>query len=527
MEYVIAVNDLNEGWVKLGASLGVRVVPESIQHSHELPGGPSTLSFVLKRDTRIAWQDLTPFTPVKCTLGGVDCWSGQIIQTPTNRGDGSEIQVTARGYWQHLNDNPIDKTWVVQDMSKWVDARTAPSQDLSPPGFGGGFGGTVENMGNAIVLRVPQGTVVPAQVQLGVYFDAGPNNTVKSLVLNWESSANDSSASLYVGNDTTVVQSGSMAEASLVSALNVASGGPTTYTFSTARRYAFIFFYRAAGATYAADLWVRLNNVSVFTDSADITSNASNLKASTVISEALAAGGDSDIINTSDTSLITTTSYSIPEYYTPGRRTVTEIISDVNAYHAYQVFMTSETQPRLTYRAVPTQPTYIVTDGDGYTFQDAGVNDGTEIYNKVYLRYQNGDGSTGEVSSTPTSDTTYPGRRGFTRALTIETRSRLSSGAAQQISDTYLALASYAPMKGSITIKGSIARYTDGARIPVGLIQVGDVLVVANERDQSTGTPGRRGIITAVTYNHDENSVSITLDSQRDYLDALLARLGG
>jgi len=446
---------------------------------------------------------------------------------PISRGDSSEIQVTASGYWTHLADDPIDKLWVVQDTSKFTNTAANDSAPVA------NYQGTTPDVGNGIiVLPAPQSSAAVTSRGVCVTFDAGPNNLIKKAVTVFRQFGAPGSASwtLYarISNSLDGVGGGTLNDATQS---NPAAN--TQYTLSpshgTGGRYLHLFWYWA-GATLtslSADLGCRVESVKIFTDSADESGGASILKASTVISEALADGCDSDIINTSDTSLITTTSFSIPEYYTNGRKSVSDIIQDVNAYHAYQCFLTPDPLPRLAFRAVPTTPTYILNDADGYTFQDAGVNDASEVYNRVRLKYVNGDGTQGEVTSTPTTDTTYAGKRGFYRTLTVEVRSRLSSGAAQQISDTYLAAVQTPPMKGSVTLKGSITRFSDGARIPVGALQIGDVIVLGGDTDIATGVKGRRGIIAGVNYNHDDLTVSIQLDSKRDYLDALLARMGG
>jgi len=525
-EYSISIKHIDNGWQRLESAYQLEVVPESISHSHEMPGGPSTLSFSLKRDTRIPWPDLTPFTPVSCKIGGVECWSGRIMQTPTNRGDSSEIQVSAQGYWGHLMDDPIDRLWVMQDLSRFTNTAANSSAPVA------NYQGTVPDIGNGvIVLPAPQSSAAVTNRGVSVTFDAGPNNLIKKAVTVFRQFGAPGSASwvLYarISNSLDGIGGGTLNDATQT---NPAEN--TQYTLSpshgTGGRYLHLFWYwgGATLAALAADLGCRVESVKIFTDSADESGGASILKASTVISEALAAGGDSDFINTSDTSLITTTSYSIPEYSTNGRRSAQDVITDVNAYHAYQTYLTSEALPRLVYRAVPTTPTYIVNDADGYTFQDAGVNDASEIYNRVRYRYTNGDGTSDEVTSTPTTDTTPIGKRGGTRTITIEGKSKLSSGAAQQISDTYLAAVMQPPMKGSVTLKGYITRYSDGARIPVGAIQAGDVILLGGETDPTTGAKGRKGVISQINYSHDDLSVSITLDSTRNYIDALLARMG-
>lgn len=529
-ECCISVKGLDGSWSKLGSNQSRGVVPEGVAWSHELPGGPSTLSFTLKRDTRVAWPDLTPFTPVYATVGGVRAWSGRVAQTPTTRGASSEINVVCQGWWHHLADDPIDKTWVVTDLSRFKDMRAAPGAVL---GSGNHYANADINVGSGeISLMNPTGLTLALNDRNGAFLDLGPNNTASRVIVTYTSSNNAANTSLAVGTGTTASPTAvghAGGGGGVVIANNAGASGTarvTTLTPANAR-YVLLYLITTTGHVTGANEWFKITSVQVFTDAADESGDASALKASTVISEALTLGADSDVFNTTDTSGVTTTSFNIPEFYTPNRMAITDTIEAVNAYHGYQAYTTPDPTPRLIYRAIPTTPTYVLNDSDGYEFQNASANDSSEIYNRVRLHYTNGDGTPAEVTVTPTTDNTFPGKRGFTRTKIIEVRSKLSSAAATQIAQTYLDSATSAPLKGTVTAKGYITRYTDGARIPVGCLQAGDVLLLGNESDPETGAKGRMGQIAAVTYNHDDLSAQITLDSRKNYLDNLLARIGG
>ena len=522
LEYSIAARSLQSGWGKLGADQAISVVPESITHTSEVVGGPASLSFTLKRDTRVPWPDLTPFTPIACTVGGVRCWSGRIMQTPTQRGNSSEISVTAQGYWSHLSDDPIDKIWVIQDISRFYQSRTHSSVNMAR--FTTSNTESIDERG--ITFNFPAGfSKTGTTIYAAATLDMGPNNLASRVLWDYVGVAVGVTNVLYCRVSTSADPFDSGSNVSTISGW-AASGTNQGGTAGTPARYVHFFCYQnAATAAFGADTYLTIKNVRIFTDAAYESGNASALKASTVISEALALGCDTDIIAATDVSGITTTAFNISEYGTPGRRTVAEIIEDVNAYHGYQAYLTTDPLPRLIFRAVPTIPTYVVNDSDGYEFQNASANDASEIYNRIRLKYTQGDGTPSEVVSTPSTDTTFVGKRGFNRTLTIEVRSKLSTASAQQIADVYRDLYVNAPLKGSVSVKGTITRYSDGARVPVGVVQAGDVLLIGNESDPQTGARGRQGEIAQVSYTHDDQSLSMTLDSRRDYLDQLLARI--
>jgi hypothetical protein len=58
------------------------------------------------------------------------------------------------------------------------------------------------------------------------------------------------------------------------------------------------------------------------------------------------------------------------------------------------------------------------------------------------------------------------------------------------------------------------------------LAQTGELLRFNDLIDPDTGDLGRDGRIVEVTYNHDENSVVVTIDSSRTSFESLLERIG-
>ena len=152
-----------------------------------------------------------------------------------------------------------------------------------------------------------------------------------------------------------------------------------TNTFTTARRYiSFRIQDTGAGHTPSSDVWLKITSVKVFADTAYESGNASVLKASTVVSDALDRG---TLALSSDRSGIDVTIFSIPDLWPdPKGVTARELISKVNAYHNW----TAKLEPgkRFVFRARTTTPKVKVGEGSALPDdEDASANDITDVYN--------------------------------------------------------------------------------------------------------------------------------------------------
>lgn len=506
----IAVKSLAGDWNRVSGSEGYR-------HTHSVFGGPESASFALKRDTRRLHSDIGGFAPVYVSMGGAPVWSGRMAQTPTERSDQSVFQVQCEGWYRQLYGKPVDKTWIIEDFSRWTPAATFPAQDLTreiPSNV------TLEINDSAMIITVPYGTICPADQHRFAMIDAGPNNTIKSMYFEWDCSTGDIGSGVYLASDSTGVLP--FDDFQLVSTLNTASG---TYskTWTTARRYAFVGFYRAGSATFGHHHWLRIKKMIVVTDSADLSSGVSTLTASTVISECLGLGVTPNI--STDTSGITSTSFVIPHFPADrGRLAVGDLIQRANAYHAYQFFLSRDSTPRATYRAIPTTPTWILNDKDAYKISNGGANDASEVTGEVIVQYTDASGIPAEV--TVTNSNTIIGKRGDVNTKILAPSTPMTSAAATQLGTIYLNTHVLQPFKATAVLTGSITNYTTGAQTPLALLPAGDAILLGSETDPDTGARGRIGIITQVDYEHDSQTAQVTIDSPRDFLDALLERMG-
>jgi hypothetical protein len=119
-------------------------------------------------------------------------------------------------------------------------------------------------------------------------------------------------------------------------------------------------------------------------------------------------------------------------------------------------------------------------------------------------------------------------RRGFRRTKVLPVSSALTTDAANQIGDVFLAGHKTTPLKGSIKISGYGVRKILGGEgvAPWKLLQApGQQIRLSHRLDPDDGSFGRDGVIASVSYNHDANEASIDVDSTRGNFEALLSRL--
>jgi len=123
---------------------------------------------------------------------------------------------------------------------------------------------------------------------------------------------------------------------------------------------------------------------------------------------------------------------------------------------------------------------------------------------------------------------TLTDRRGFVRTKRLQVDGIVSSSVAAQLGDTFLASKLVTPFKGSVEVAMGGARdYLSGQTIHPSelLLEVGELMHFSHRIDPDTGSAGRDGYITAVSYDHDSRKASVAIDSERKRFESLLSRL--
>jgi hypothetical protein len=118
-------------------------------------------------------------------------------------------------------------------------------------------------------------------------------------------------------------------------------------------------------------------------------------------------------------------------------------------------------------------------------------------------------------------------RQGFQRTRVLTTSSRLTAAAADQIGDVFLQAHRFTPLRGTLTVQGAALRTVQGdVPIPAPLVaRYLGAAVLINETDFDLGGIGRVGNIANVAYDEASDTATVAIDTRKDFVDALLARL--
>jgi len=117
-------------------------------------------------------------------------------------------------------------------------------------------------------------------------------------------------------------------------------------------------------------------------------------------------------------------------------------------------------------------------------------------------------------------------RRGFAKTKLVDFSSKMTAAAATQVCQIILDASQFPPLKGTLKVTGHIRRYGTGAHIHVSQLKLGEAILLEDETDPNTGAIGRIGIIMQFTYDHDTQTATIAIDSNKNFVENLLARLG-
>jgi len=380
---IVRVQALDGVWETVGVDRLAGIVPENISCSSN-EWGSEKASFDLRRDPGGIYPDLTAFTPVDIEVGGTKVWSGRVSSTPSRDGSDSVVNVQCEGWQYHLDDDVYERRYVVGNMAEFVDYR---SKYFAALGAGAGLAGAqVQADNNALVFTIPGGVTFTNGAFAGVMIDLGPFTTAQRIVMTWSAYGADANISIIARASA---DDGWTSSSDAISTTLVA--GPTTSagTFGTPGRYVTLFIFRngvTAAPAAGTDWWAKVTDVKIFASTSYESGNASILKASDVVSDAL---GRATLFLT-DTTGVTATSFSIPEYAPDAPRTPREHINAVNAYHAWRTQVTVDR--RLLFQAQPSAPLFEAGEWSGCEISDASMNDGDEIYSRCIVEATGPDG---------------------------------------------------------------------------------------------------------------------------------------
>lgn len=386
VDAVIRVAALDGTWETVGADRLAGISPQNIQCSAN-PWGSDKASFDLRRDPGGVYPDLSAFTPVDIEVGGVKVWSGRVSSTPSRDGSDSVISVQCEGWQYHLDDDVYERRYVHTNLTEWQDIRGFTTTNLASYPLSGSI--IADSAGIALGWR--NGTPVANVTGVMVGLDLGAYTTCARIVVNydWNNASGNGNQYFYIQSSPT-----GMGDASATNQLstNPGVGALTNQTQAvspgTPHRYVWVGVVSLAGGPFTAsgDLTLKINSIKVFAATAYESGNASILKASDVVSDSLTRG----TIFLTDTTGVTATSFSIPEYAPDNLRTPREHIDAVNAYHAWRAQVSVDR--KVSFQAPPSTPLFEAGEWSGCEIADASMNDGDEIYSRCIVEAAGPDG---------------------------------------------------------------------------------------------------------------------------------------
>jgi len=327
------------------------------------------------------WLDISAFTPVEISSDGVPVWSGRVKETPSRQdADGSTMTVQCEGWQYHLDDDLYDRVYVSNNLTGWQDQRSFVDADLAR------FlaAGNVQAGDGAITLMYANGATLTNPTRAGVTLDLGEDSTAKRIVLTYASSNNAGLLTLRLRSTPTADAGGATYDEAVTVLNNAGASGTLRGSFSTGYRFVHVFGDFATAGVLGFDCWFKLSSILVASATAYESSDASVLKASDVVSDALAKA---TLLLDADRSLIEASSFSLPEFATGGYATPREAMQRVNAYDdklcGVDVYRRPYFRARLAYPLIETWG----------AFEDSSANSGQEIYNRVIVEAAGVDGA--------------------------------------------------------------------------------------------------------------------------------------
>ena len=259
---VVRVQALSGTWETLGVDRYPGLLPEGVQCEAD-ESGPTTISFRLQRDPLFAQFDLRAWTPCEVEENGKVIWEGRIRETPGQHGTAPQIAISGEGWQQHWDDSPLERSWVTQDLSKWVDSRNTAypgglfywvaSPQIATDALG------------SVAITIPTGSYMTYDQMAGVTLDFGEyNGPIGAAVLTLNVTALDSAFTWGLATHDYHDYNLSTSTMATGSGATLTSGTFTIgSTFSPGWRYLTFFLNTIYPVTLTADLIVQITSTLV------------------------------------------------------------------------------------------------------------------------------------------------------------------------------------------------------------------------------------------------------------------------
>lgn len=514
-------------------------IPSGLTFSSSVPGGFKDCTLVLPRKITIDYPDLNLFDNVTIYRpGGKTVWEGRVAALPRSHGDSYTITVQCTGWISHLADDPaFQEIYIDRDLSNWGEPSIGRKAGVLATGsysYGGtsfatGFQGagavgpsiliSFNNYGTLFEICevVYQGGGVDiSAVDYDFYVPraAGEGGAVTRFVL----SKNDEGLGDIAGpehRNTPVTN-------------QVASTSESGYKYIRIQsEFTGAYLGASSGDTYGfANIRViGTHGLTRFGESPN-----DGFLASDVIANVIERACPLLNFTTGMEGSIEETDFPIPHLAFRDPTDAATVVDNANAFNQFEYgvfedreFFYRETDPeRLCWEARLDEGAQVDLEGD----------DGSEVYNGVFVQYVTGDGkahtvgppgSGAETTSTELADTNPENpvnAHGIpSRWIILNIGQTTTEAGAIQLGRVYFAEKSLPQRRGNLTLQGTVNHPSIGT-LPVSEVRAGDYIRIS---DHPTNVPRR---IIEANYNHDSRTLTASLDNSSHKMEAILERIG-
>jgi hypothetical protein len=495
--------------------------PQGLSFSTQRGNGFGTGSCSLSRRIDRDYVDLNLYDDFAFVgYDGSVAYEGRLGAMPRSLDTQHTISVQLAGWMAHAKDKKFSEIYVDRAYGSWGDMSLAQkvnhvatnNRDIQS------FSWSTDRDG--LVAALPN-QALGAQVISETWYEAPTGVTVAKVMYTGADSALPAgwlAPTVYATDDDNTAGVAETYGLTFDSTLR-------TQSLTTARRYLALRHHsNGTASTPAAGSMRRVYQVGVYgshglTTRTIDSSNPDGLYASDVISNIV-----SRFCPKLNANGVLDTTYAIPHLVFRERTTPFDAFLEINKHHLWELAVWEDKTLHFYPHDLSDYDWEVRTDDPGTSFDLQG--DSTdEHFNGIVVQFTNV--STGRQEVLTPDDTsaladTNPENpatlHGIDRWDEISLSSPTTSTAAAEIGRAALAERNQPKAPGSIRVTGHI-KDRAGHWTPVWKVRAGDTIAVTNHPND------RPRLVTETNYNHDDRTVTISVDSETRRLDAVLDRI--
>jgi hypothetical protein len=509
-------------------------IPQGLRFGTSIPGGFVDATLNLPRRITTDSPDLNLYDTIRVYgAGNQTAWEGRVAGLPRQHDQTFSVQVAAVGWSAHLRDDPsFSMVYADRDLNRWAGPSAARRAAILAVPAGTGDPSTAPDTATGLPTLI-QGWRDAWAVRQGhdAWYDSGPGNLIAAIYYDFLPKGGTGTSSPWewqIRSSSDDILTAAEATANLA-----AASGSGYYTPATARRYiALTFEHITTGGSAGTNYELHWRKLTAYGDHGLTRRGTApgGFYASDVIAHVLDTAAPLLNYTTGPGGTITPTTFPIPHLAFHDPTTAEAAISLTNGYHLYEWAVWDNktfhyTQPnadRLTWQARLGDGAKISLEGD----------DANNVFNGVFVTYQDPSGirhtvgppgSNAEATDATLADTSADNpinAHGIPRRWAkLDISTVTTQAGAIQLGAIWLSEHSLPQRRGVLTLTSTVTHPTKGNR-PVFEVRAGDWITIA---DHPTNVPRR---IIETSYDHDQRTLTASLDNTTARIEAVMERMG-